>query len=182
MSEEYRQASLKGLSGAIDDMEVESGESGSNGHSQDSSPRAQEEVDLDGEDLDTVDMMSQLEDLEAEILSQLDDADFDLDDVDEGEEDVPLDQDQIEVGALNMDDPRLDRDVYSDEDRKTPVSDAPVVNGDGTITNGDGTVANGDDTPVHMNGVMEEPAVVKRVSNITSLYKAKEEARQRRSQ
>ena len=155
--------------------EVVSGESGSNSHSQDPSPRAEEEVDVGDDDLDTADMMSQLDDLEAEILSQLDDV------LDEGEEDVPLDQDQIEVGALNMDDPSLDRDVPNDEDRTTPVSDAPIVNGDSTVANGDGTVANGDDTPVHMNGVTEEPVVVKRVSNITSLYKAKEEARQRRS-
>ena len=47
--------------------------------------------------------MSQFDDIEAEVMSTLDDADFDIDDF--SDEDVPIDYDQVEVGALDMENP-----------------------------------------------------------------------------
>lgn len=63
-----------------------------------------EEDHIDFEDnMTTSDVMSQFDDIEAEVMSALDDADFDIDDFDD--EDVPIDYDQVEVGALDMENP-----------------------------------------------------------------------------
>lgn len=142
--EEYRRASLQGLSETIRDIDqrpVNTDSSNSSAVSSQSHHTAP--VDGDEESLDNLEaaeVMSQLDDLEAEMMSQLEDSDLEFDD-----EDLLDNDDFVEVGALHLESP--ERDVVSpDDDRKTPVLDTPLPADEATPT----IVQT---TPTSMNGI-----------------------------
>ncbi|XP_064387118.1 zinc finger CCCH domain-containing protein 13-like isoform X3 [Halichondria panicea] len=159
---EYRHASLKGISATIKEVDQERTSSSSE-HSSEAN-----------DDLDTFDVMSQLDDLEAEMMSALEDSDLEyLDD-----EDFPDDQDMIEVGALDLNLEGPDFVVLRDDDRKTPVSDAPLTVDEATPTHVDATPTHLDATPTHVDPTHTH---INGVSVRETMKQVKEEQMRRKS-
>ncbi len=147
VSEEYREASIQGLTATITAIDQQQ-------HSNTSSSNSSAVPDQDSlGDLEAAEVLSQLDDLEAEMMSQLEDSDLEFDD-----EDFFDNDNFVEVGALHVDSP--ERDVTSPEDdRKTPVLDIPQPTEETTPTNVSSTFNGHSNCP--SNGVSDRWSLVK---------------------
>ncbi len=159
--DEYHRGSLKGISATIKEIDQETTSS--------SSEHSAEGVDFN-DDLDTSDVMSQLDDLEAEMMSALEDSDLEYFDDEDFPDNFPDNEDMIEVGALDLNSEVPDFVMRRDDDRRTPVSDAPLTIEEATPTHVD-------HTPSHVNGVADDNGVSAR----EKMNMAKKEQMRRKS-
>lgn len=168
--EQSRQASLRGLSTTTLDIQAKT----TTPSQRLDKATPTDDVDYDDVDYDALEaeeVMSQLDDLEAEMMSTLEDSDFEVDDIDD--EDLP--QEDLDVGALYLE--------YHDDREATPVDDSTTTVSDDllsanqketTPTHRDTTPTRQQDTTAPVNGVS--------VSNGVSWRTIREEQMKRKSQ